>query len=181
MPFLPASARAEPDLSLVLVEKSATLRSHAGQVAFPGGGVEPADADLARTALREAEEEVGLPSAEVDLIGLLPPLEAVTGHHVTPVVGWWGTPTPLVPVDVVEVADVHVVSVADLADPAHRFTWEHRLGYKGPAFVVGDLFIWGLTAYLLDSLLQAGGWAVPWDTERVAAIPARFDGAARRR
>lgn len=170
----PADARPS-DLSLVFIEKSARLRSHAGQVAFPGGGVDPTDASSEEAALREAREEVGLDAASVDLLGVLPPAQvAVTGYDVTPVVAWWREPHPLEVVDTFEIGAVHQISVADLINPANRLTWRLPMGYQGPAFVVGDLFIWGFTSHLLDGLLDLAGWAEPWDARRHALVPERF-------
>lgn len=166
----------EPDgPRLVLVEKTQHLRKHAGQLAFPGGRVEPDDADDVAAALREAAEEVGLPPSGVAVLGTLPAAHVrASGFDVAPVVGWWRDPVPLVPVDTHEVAAVHVVSVAALADPANRVTYVHPLGFRGPAFVLGDLYVWGFTGHLLDVLLDLGGWSRPWDVTRETAIPDRF-------
>lgn len=170
-----ASGMGPDGLRLVVIEKSARLRKHAGQVAFPGGGVEASDASSEEAALREAREEVGIDPREVDLLGVLPPAHvAATGYHVTSVVGWWRAPRPLEVVDTVEVAAVHQLSVADLIAPANRLTWVHPLGYEGPAFVVGELFIWGFTGHLVSGLLRVAGWERPWDAARVAEIPERF-------
>ena len=89
-------------------------------------------------------------------------------------VGWWGDPVPLAPVDLGEVAAVHQVPVASLLDPAHRETWVHPGGFSGPAFLLGDLYIWGFTAYLLDGMFDLLGWTQPWDTSRTSEIPPRF-------
>lgn len=163
------------DLRVVLIEKSATLRKHAGQCAFPGGGVEEQDASSEETALREAREEVGVDAATVDLLGVLPPAHvAVTGYDVTPVVGWWREPHPLEIVDRIEVGAVHVIRVGDLIEPANRVTWKLPMGHRGPAFVVGELFIWGFTGHLVDGLLGVAGWEQPWDDRRAALVPERF-------
>lgn len=162
-------------LSVVIIEKSAQLRHHAGQCAFPGGGVEPGDGSSEEAAFREAREEVGLRPESVELLGVLPPAHvAVTGYDVTPVVGWWREPHPLKIVDAVEVGAIHLVSVADLVDPAHRLTWRLPMGGQGPAFVVGDLFIWGFTGHLLDGLIALAGWERPWDASRTELVPERF-------
>ncbi len=162
-------------LRLVLIEKSADLRSHAGQVAFPGGGAEPDDLSPVVTALREANEEVGVRAEEVDVLGVLPEaLVAVTGYRVTSVVGWWRTPRPLTAVDTVEVAAVHSVAVDDLVAPRNRWTWRLSPEHSGPAFRVRDLFVWGLTGDLLSGLLNVAGWEEPWDRRREAAVPQRF-------
>ena len=161
--------------SVVLVEKDARLRTHAGQVAFPGGGIEPADVSAVAGALREADEEVGLAPSEIDVLGVLPPAHVrASDFDVTAVVGAWQAPRPLVPVDVGEIAAVHSVPLDVLLDPANRVTWRHESGFEGPGFVVGELFVWGFTAYLLDGLFDLAGWTVPWDVERLSDIPERF-------
>ncbi|QLQ14771.1 MAG: CoA pyrophosphatase [Micropruina sp.] len=133
------------------------------------------DPDAVFAALREAEEEVGVEPATVTVLGVLPPAQVrATGFDVTGVVGWWREPVALRPVDVGEVAAVHQLPVAALVDPANRLTWEHPSGFSGPGFVIGDLFIWGFTAHLLDGLLDLAGWAEPWDAARTSSIPRRF-------
>ena len=72
---------------MLLTERTAHLHDHAGQISFPGGRVEENDADAIATALREAHEEIGLPPANVDVIGALPEYLTATGYKVTPVIG----------------------------------------------------------------------------------------------
>jgi len=164
-----------PGPDLVFIERAATLRHHAGQIAFPGGGVEPGDMDLVHTALREAQEEVGLDPSGVRVLGTLPAVHvAVSGFDVTVVVGWWEHPSTVGVQDVAEVAAVHAISIADLVDPGHRVSVRHPSGYTGPGFLVGDLLIWGLTAHLVDAILELAGWSEPWDAAVTSEIPARF-------
>lgn len=166
---------AADELSMVSVEKSGRLRNHAGQLAFPGGSLEPTDASPVAGALREAQEEVGIDPASVEVMGVLPGAHvAASGFDVTSVVGWWPTPLALTPVDVGEIAAIHALRVSDLADPANRLTWRLSSGHQGPGFVLGDLFVWGFTAHLIDGLLELGGWAQPWDAARTAPVPRRF-------
>lgn len=160
---------------VLFVERASTLRTHAGQIAFPGGAADPGDVDLVDTALREAEEEVGVPRRGVDVLGLLPPAHvAVSGFDVTAVVGWWWDRAPVAAVDVREVASVPVVPVSVLTDPARRASVRHPSGYTGPAFAVAGHLIWGLTAHLLDGVLDLAGWQRPWDPSRTVPIPARY-------
>ncbi|MFZ2750099.1 MAG: CoA pyrophosphatase, partial [Propioniciclava sp.] len=173
--FFGAAGAAPDDLRLIIIEKSARLRSHAGQCAFPGGGVEPADASSVAAAFREAHEEVDLHADTVDLLGILPAAHvAATGYDVTPVVAWWHAPHPLAIGDAIEVAAIHEVRVGDLIDPANRLTWRLPMGHRGPGFLVGELFIWGFTAALLDGLITLAGWERPWDARRTELVPERF-------
>lgn len=150
--------------SLLLIQRAADMRKHAGQVAFPGGSLDPTDASLDAAALREANEEVGLDPASVRIVADLPAIYIpVSGFVVTPVLAWWERPHEVGPVDTAEVAAVALVPIAELADPAHRFSVTHPSGWIGPGFEAGGLFVWGFTAGLIDRLLEFGGWAQPWD------------------
>jgi 8-oxo-dGTP pyrophosphatase MutT (NUDIX family) len=159
-----------PDV--LMLQRADTLRSHPGQPAFPGGACDPDDADLAATALREANEEVGLDPASVDVVAVLPRLWIpVSDFLVTPVLGWWRRPHPVRPMDQAEVARVERLPVADLVNPANRLRIRHPSGWIGPAFRVHGMLVWGFTAGVLSTLLEMGGWSVPWPTDRVEQMP----------
>lgn len=165
-------ARPPADLSILLTERAHTLRSHPGQVSFPGGRAEPTDLDLTATALRETHEEVGVEPQSVAVAGVLPPLNlVVSSHDVSPVLGWWARPGRAWVREPREVARVLQVPVAELADPARRFRVGHPGGWVGPAFQADDLVVWGFTALLLDGILRLGGWEVPWDESDVRPVP----------
>lgn len=158
---------------LLLIERSHDMRSHAGQVAFPGGRVDPEDAGPVEAALREAVEETGLDPAGVRVFGTLPAIFLpVSDYVVTPVLGWWREPSPVSVVDVAEVASVHRVPLPELLDPGNRFRSRHPSGYMGASFDVAGLLVWGFTADLLDRLLRLAGWERPWDRDRVEDLPA---------
>ena len=161
-----------PDL--VFTERAATLRSHAGQMSFPGGRIEPDDPSAAAAAMRETTEEIGLGADEVTVLGELPPTSLTTQvFNVIPVVATWSGEAPIAVVDPAEVTSIHRFAVDDLADPEHRVAVHHPRGGMGPAFVFGDYMVWGFTAHLVDELLRLGGWERAW-TKRMVPIPPRF-------
>ena len=161
-----------PDV--LLIERSHDSRRHAGQAAFPGGAVETDDDGPAATALREAAEETGLDPAGVEVLALLPTLWLPpSGFLVVPVLAWWREPSTVAAGDPGEVAAVARVPVAALVDPANRFRLRHPSGHIGAAFDVGDLFVWGFTAGLLDRLLDVAGWSKPWNRADVRERGAR--------
>lgn len=165
---------------VLLIQRAADLRHHAGQVAFPGGAVEPMDPTHVRAALREAEEEVGLDPAGVRIVAELPAIFLPpSGFVVTPVLAWWPEWRELHPADRIEVAAVAVAPIAELADPANRFSVLHPSGWVGPGFDVGGLFVWGFTAGLIDRLLALGGWAQEWDRTVQRPLPPEFGGRGR--
>jgi 8-oxo-dGTP pyrophosphatase MutT (NUDIX family) len=162
------------DLDVLLLERAATLRSHAGQVAFPGGRAEDGETPV-DAALREAVEETGLDAGGVEVLGTLAELPMpVSNHLVTPVLGWWARPTPVGVVDVAESAHVFRAPVADLVDPAHRVTTVLRRdgrSWRGPGFELVDAdgvphLVWGFTAGILDAAFDRLGWTEPWDRGR---------------
>ena len=161
-----------PDV--LILQRAATLRTHAGQPAFPGGAADPDDADAAATALREAHEEVGLDPSSVSVLAELPRLWIpVSDFVVTPVLAWWHRPHPVHPRDPAEVAHVVRLPVAELVDPANRVLVRHSSGWTGPGFQVRGMLVWGFTAGVLAALLEMGGWARPWSRDRVVAPPPR--------
>jgi 8-oxo-dGTP pyrophosphatase MutT (NUDIX family) len=168
--------RAVPaDLDVLLVGRAATLRHHSGQVAFPGGRVDPGDAGPEAAAVREAVEETGLDPAGVEVLGTLGELAVpVSNHRVTPVLSWWTRPSPVDVVDVAESSVVFRAPVADLLDPGNRRSTRHRregVTYRSPAFLAGPHLVWGFTAIVLDRLFDALGWAEPWDRRRDVDVP----------
>jgi 8-oxo-dGTP pyrophosphatase MutT (NUDIX family) len=159
-----------PDV--LLIEKAAHLRSHAGQPAFPGGGVDPGDDFPVGTALREAEEEAGVDPAGVRVLATLQELFLPPSNRlVVPVVAWWDDPRDVTVGDPHEVARVARVPLAELTDPANRFRVSHPSGFVGSAFGVADMVVWGFTAALLDAILEAAGLARPWNPRDVRPLP----------
>jgi len=170
-----AGATAVPaDLDVLLQRRASTLGHHAGQVAFPGGRLEPSDDGPVAAALREATEEVGLDVAGVDVLGTLAPLPVpVSNHLVTPVPAWWARPSQVAAVDHAETVEVFRLPVADLIDPANRASVAHtRSGatVRTPAFVVDGTLVWGFTAIVLSRMFESLGWALPWDTHRLVEV-----------
>lgn len=165
-----ADDRGAPDV--LLTQRADTMRSHAGQVSFPGGSQDEADAGPVEAALREAQEETGVDPSGVDVLGRLPDLYLPpSGYVVTPVLAWWRAPSAVSAVDPAEVAAVVRVPLAELLDPANRSTVRHPSGYVGPAFEVRGLFVWGFTAGLLSQVLFLAGLERPWDRERYVPLP----------
>lgn len=158
-----------PDL--LIIQRNAGLRRHAGQPAFPGGAVEAGDASPVAAALREAAEEVGVRADGVQVLGAMPELYiSRSGFRVMPVIAWWREPCPVRPLDTGEVAAVERISLAELADPVNRVTVRAPSGHVGPGFAVRSMLIWGFTAVLVDQLLAMAGFERPWDRARVREL-----------
>ncbi len=141
-----------PDV--ILTKRASGLRHHPGQIAFPGGKVDPPDHGPVGAALREAQEEIGLDPANVEVLGILPPHETVTGFRVTPVVGRIRSPFVAVP-EAGEVEEVFAVPLGHFADVANyrveerRWRGQARRYYAAP---YGPYYIWGATARILRAL-----------------------------
>lgn len=183
-PFVPPGVQGRPSAVLILfgetpqgpdvllIQRGRKMSSHAGQPAFPGGASDPEDSDAADTALREAEEEVGLDRTEAHVFAQLPDLWVPpSGFIVSPVMAWWHTPGTVTTLSPTEVTQVERVPVRDLVDPGNRYRVRHPRGFVGPAFDVADLLVWGFTAMVLDWVLEAAGWARPWDSSDVRDLP----------
>lgn len=156
------TARAAP--GLILTQRPDTMRQHAGQVAFPGGRVDAGDADAVAAALREAEEEVALDPASVELVGTLAPYRTVTGFDIVPVIGVIAPDLPLVPHDR-EVAAVFEVPLGFVFAPDNHverrvmFDGEERRYLEMPWNDAGvPRRIWGATAAILVNVAARLRW-----------------------
>jgi 8-oxo-dGTP pyrophosphatase MutT (NUDIX family) len=143
-------------LTVLFTQRTAHLKAHSGQVSFPGGRAEPGDASPEETALRESEEEIGLPRSRVEVLARLPEYFTRTGFRVTPVVGLVLPPLELVP-DPNEVESVFEVPLAFLLDARNhrRQTREYQgrmVGYYEMPY--GDRYIWGATAGMIVNLYR---------------------------
>lgn len=153
--LLPIVAHPE-ELTLLFTQRTAALRSHSGQISFPGGRVEPGDASPLAAALRETEEEIGLAQARIEVIGTLPEYHTGTGYRITPVVGVLAPPLALRP-DAREVEEVFEVPLAFFLDPGNH--QQHAREWRGAlrsyyAMPFGERYIWGATAGMLVNLYR---------------------------
>ena len=138
---------AGPDL--LLTERAHGMRSHPGQISFPGGSLDPTD----------ASPELWLPPSN---------------FAVTPVLAWGRDASPVGVVDPAEVESVHRVPVEELLDATHRVTVTHPSGYRSPGFLIGDdkdLILWGFTAGIITRLFDFVGWTRPWDASVIRELP----------
>lgn len=153
--LVPAVARPH-GVSLILTERTAHLRAHSGQVAFPGGKIDASDASPAAAALREAQEEIGLDPAGVETIGYLDPYITTSGYRILPVVGVVA-PEAAYAANPEEVARVFEAPLSFLMEPANHQRgsrlWEgrERFFYVMP---YGEHYIWGVTAGIIRALYE---------------------------
>lgn len=162
-----------PDL--VLTERSHTMRSHPGQVSFPGGGLDPGES-APEAALREAEEEAGIDPSSVSVVGHLPDLWLPPSNFaVTPVIGWWPEKRELLPASLDEVHAIYRTPISELADPQHRVTVSGPdRGWRSPGFYIGphkDVLVWGFTGGIIERFLAHLGWLEPMPKAREVPIP----------
>lgn len=151
--LIPMIAHA-PELTVLFTQRTQHLRSHSGQVSFPGGRAEPGDASAEFTALREAQEEIGLALERVEILGRLPEYHTRTGFRVTPVIGLIQPPLELTP-DPREVESVFEVPLSFLLDPANRQRRTREFQGRSVGFYVFEYqghMIWGATAGMLVNL-----------------------------
>ena len=150
--FLPAHST---ETHVVLTRRRSDLRRHAGEIAFPGGRRDPEDIDLTETALREAEEEIGLPRTAVGVLGELPAISTfVTNYLIHPIVGaippglrWELSPR--------EVDAVLELPLDALGESRKRTTMERRgFSFETDVYELDGHFVWGATARILDNLIQ---------------------------
>jgi 8-oxo-dGTP pyrophosphatase MutT (NUDIX family) len=143
------------DRGLVFTERRADLRRHAGEISFPGGRPDDPDEELLATALREADEEIGLAPGDVEVLGALPPVSTVvTGYKVHPFVGAIPEGLAFRP-NPSEVAAVLLFTFDELRDGfGMRRLIRRGVPIRTPTYVVGDHLIWGATARILGSLLE---------------------------
>lgn len=149
-----AIADAPGGAEVILTKRASHLKHHPGQIAFPGGKLDDGDADLVSAALREAEEEIGLPRDLVSVLELMPIHETVTSYEVTPVIAALNGDFDPVP-EPGEVAEIFRVPLAFLMDPrAYRVERRRWRGVWRQFYVVpyGPYYIWGATARMLKSL-----------------------------
>lgn len=158
--------------SVTVIERPGHMRNHGGQPAFPGGASDDGDDTATATALREAQEEIGLSPDSVTVIAELPQLWLPPSKFkVTPVLAWWEHPSQLSAPDSQEVSAVHHVAISELVNPENRVRVMTRSGYLGPAFLVRDMVIWGFTGGVLAQLLDLAGLTVAWDDSRIIDVP----------
>ena len=159
---------------LVLTERAHHMRSHPGQVSFPGGSVDPGETAV-EAALREAWEEIGVDPGGVEVFGTLPELWLPPSNFaVTPILGWWREPAPVRVASPDEVHEIHRVPLRELFDPEHRIAVRHPGGWTGPGVLIGpdtDVILWGFTGGILTRFFDFLGWLPPISDPPVHVLP----------
>lgn len=172
---------------LLLTERAHHMRSHPGQVSFPGGKVDAGETHE-QAAVREAWEEIGLDPGSVEIVGRLPELWLPPSNFaVVPVVAWWsgdadGGRAPSVR-SPDEVHAIHRVVIRDLLDPRWRRTVQGPSGWSSPGFLIGEdheVVLWGFTGGIVSRLLDFLGWAEPWDASVTTELPSYMLSGAER-
>lgn len=152
--LIPVVAR--PEATVLLTQRSSDLSNHSGQIAFPGGKIDPGDASPLAAALREAEEEIGLDRRHVHPLGYLAPFLSRTGYLITPVVGLVEPGFDLT-LNPAEVTDAFEVPLAFLMDPSNHQRQSRELNGQRRYFYAmpyGERYIWGITAGILRNLWE---------------------------
>lgn len=169
-----APADAGPVGDILLTERAHDMRSHPGQVSFPGGSIDPGETPV-EAALRETVEEIGVEPAGVEVFGQLPELWLPPSNFaVTPVLAWWREPSAIRVASPAEVHEIHRVAIAELVAPEHRIMVRHPGGWTGPGFLIGedkDVIVWGFTGGILTRFLDFLGWLPPVEDPPVHDLP----------
>ncbi|MBZ8177549.1 NUDIX domain-containing protein [Corynebacterium poyangense] len=160
------------DASVLLTHRSPRMRTHPGQVAFPGGRMDPEDRDEIDTALREAWEETGVHRHGITPFAQLPDAHTHVGAAVSPIMAWWHAPSPVWAASPAETDEVFHAGFADLVDPSNRVMVGRRMPstgdpWIGPAFWSHGYLVWGFTGALLAGLIASGGWEEEWDRDTI--------------
>ena len=146
----------DDDIHVLLTQRTAHLKDHPSQISFPGGRVEGGDQDRVETALREAEEEIGLAREHVTILGCLPDYDMPSGFRISPIIGWIEPPFAL-KLDPVEVESAFEVPLSYLIDPANHQYRRYEFNGRSRDYLAMPYegrYIWGATAGMLQRLSQ---------------------------
>ncbi len=158
------------DAQILITHRTPTLRNHSGQMAFPGGRVDPGDAGPVGAALREAQEETGLDPLGVTPLAVLESIAVgPSGNPVNPVLAYAQEPGPVWAASPDENDDVFFTPLSHFINPDNRFRVA-RLGWSGPAFELDGYVVWGFTASLLSVMIREAGWEEPWEHKDVVDL-----------